>query len=146
VPRLTPLIPLLLLSFFFSGCSAAPRLQQDTGVPALPVTASPQATALPAPVRTFAPTRTLPAATRASPPSETIMATRKNSPPNPTIPLPDLSLRPGDFYFSSGGQRSFFFLRNLGGNQVGQYLQLLDRMKGQGSQVVRIQLDSLGMG
>jgi hypothetical protein len=72
-------------------------------------------------------------------------------PPAPTpmptvIPLANITLKPGDFYFSSDGQQSFMLSRNLAGNETAQYYQLLDLTSTGGSKFVRLQLDSFGMG
>jgi hypothetical protein len=140
MPRKTQLIALLILSILFSGCSAAPKVQQGAGVQPVQATARPQATPLPLASAPPAPTRVVSATPSA------IAATRTSVPPTAAVPLPEITLRKGDAYFTFGGKQSFIFMRNLGGYEVGQYLQMLDLMKGQGSQVVRIQLDSLGMG
>lgn len=63
-----------------------------------------------------------------------------------TIALPEITLKPGDMYFSVNGRQSFLFSRNLAGYEPSQYIQLIDLMKGGGSQLVRIQLDSIGTG
>ena len=68
---------------------------------------------------------------------------------NPTstpLPLPALTLKPGDFYFSVDGQTSFLFSRNIAGYHPADYDTFLDWSKAGGSKFVRIQLDSLGMG
>ncbi len=63
-----------------------------------------------------------------------------------TIPLPKITLKPGDNYFSVDGKTSFIFSRNLAGNETSQFYQLLDLTNSSGSNFVRVQLDSLGMG
>jgi hypothetical protein len=64
----------------------------------------------------------------------------------PPVPLPALTLRPGDFYFSVDGNPGFVFSRNVAGTQLAQYATLLDWSKAGGTRFVRVQLDSLGMG
>ena len=100
---------------------------------------SPKPTAAPAPTQSpFAikpPTDTIPAASTTLPPPSA----------EPT-PLPALTLKPGDFYFSIDGQQSFIFSRNVAGYERSQYYQLLDLTQTGGSKFVRVQLDSLGMG
>jgi hypothetical protein len=71
--------------------------------------------------------------------------------PKPTalvtpIPLPALTLHPGDFYFSVDGQPGLIFSRNLAGYEQMDYETLLDWTQAGGSKFVRVQLDSLGMG
>jgi hypothetical protein len=62
------------------------------------------------------------------------------------VPIPLLSLEPGQFYFSVDGKQSFIFSRNVAGYQQTDYQTFLDWSKAGGSRFVRIQLDSLGMG
>ncbi len=64
----------------------------------------------------------------------------------PSNPIPELTLKQGDFYFSLDGTQTLIFSRNLGGYQTPQYDQLLDLIQAGGSKLVRIQLDSMGMG
>ncbi|MGB8981088.1 MAG: hypothetical protein WCC12_04365 [Anaerolineales bacterium] len=73
--------------------------------------------------------------------------------PNPTgtptatpVPLPEITLKPGDMYFSVDGRQSFIFSRNLAGYETWQYDELLGLIQDSGSILVRIQLDSLGTG
>jgi hypothetical protein len=61
-------------------------------------------------------------------------------------PLPEITLQKGDHYFSVDGKPIFLFSRNLAGNKTSQYSQLLDLTSTGGSKLVRIQLDSFGMG
>jgi hypothetical protein len=138
MPRQTPLIALVILSILCSSCSPqAPAAQPAAATQLAAATPAVQASASPAPTRLAAPGATptsMPAPEQTSPPQAT------------SILIPEISLQQGDSYFSSSGRQSFIFVRNLAGYQVGQYTQLLDLMKGKGSQVVRIQLDSMGMG
>jgi hypothetical protein len=76
----------------------------------------------------------------------TLMPTVTSTPTATPIPLPALTLIPGDFYFSFDGTQSFIFSRNIAGYQQSDYYQLLDFTKTGGSTTVRIQLDSMGMG
>lgn len=112
------------LSGVFSGCT--------------PTRVAPPASTLPdpaAPINTLTSTPTsIPAATSTSIPTLT-----------PT-PASIITLNKGDFYFSIDGQQSFIFSRNLAGYQTSQYSQLLDLTSVGGSKLVRVQLDSLGMG
>ena len=63
-----------------------------------------------------------------------------------TIPLPNLSLKPGDYYFRLDGRPSLLFSRNLGGDQEFDYDTFLDWSASGGSRIVRIPLECLGMG
>lgn len=62
------------------------------------------------------------------------------SPAYPEITFHDSS------YFSVNGITSFIFVRNMAGYMPSQYERLLDLTKAGGTQLVRIQLDSMGMG
>lgn len=62
------------------------------------------------------------------------------------IPLPRLTLQPGNFYFSRDGQPVFLFSRNIAGYQVSHIDQLLDWTASGGSSFVRLHLDDFGMG
>jgi len=90
-----------------------------------------------------APPTTIPP-TNAALPTSTQIATAIST--HTPIPLPALTLKPGDFYFSVDGQTSFIFSRNIGGYQLIHYDTFLDWSKTGGSKFARIQLDSLGMG
>ena len=107
-----------ILSAVISGCTPRPV---NTPTSALPATAAPTLTVSPPSTSTSVPTET-----------------------SNTIPL--VTLKPGDFYFSLDGNPSIIFSRNIAGYQLTQYYQVLDLMKTGGSKMVRIQLDSLGMG
>jgi hypothetical protein len=99
----------------------------------------------PAPTATPAPTLTFPAAPTATrPPTPTSIPTAV--PTATPIPIPVITLNKGDLYFSVDGRQGFIFSRNLAGWQPSQYSQLLDLTAAGGSQLVRLQLDSLGMG
>jgi hypothetical protein len=75
------------------------------------------------------------------------IAPAKTAVVSPTdTPLPKITLKEGDSYFSVDGKPSFLFSRNLAGNKISQYSQLLDLTNNGGSKLVRIQLDSFGMG
>jgi hypothetical protein len=80
----------------------------------------------------------------------TVESTVTSAPaPSPTvtpIPLPRLTLEQGDLYFTLEGVQRAIFSRNLAGYQVSQYTQQLDLTRQGGSLLVRLQLDSLGMG
>jgi hypothetical protein len=62
------------------------------------------------------------------------------------VPMPDLTLDPGDYYFSVDGQPGFVFSRNVAGYKPAQYEPLLGWSQTGGTTFVRIQLDSFGMG
>jgi len=62
------------------------------------------------------------------------------------VPLPALTLRAGDFYFSRDGQPAFLFSRNLAGYQVSHFDQLLIWTASGSSSFVRLHLDDFGMG
>jgi hypothetical protein len=91
-------------------------------------------------------TRTKPVPSLTPNPSNTRVSTRVQTSTATVIPLPELTLGESDFYFTIDGRQSFLFSRNLGGYQPSQYIQLLQLTKIGGSQLVRIQLDSLGTG
>jgi hypothetical protein len=75
------------------------------------------------------------------------VAPTKTAVVSPTAaPLPEITLKEGDYYFSVDGKPSFLYSRNLAGNKTSQYSQLLDLTSTGGSKLVRIQLDSFGMG
>jgi hypothetical protein len=63
-----------------------------------------------------------------------------------SIPIPMISLKKGDFYFSIDGRQSFLYSRNVAGSETSNYDQLLDWTSAGGSKFVRIHLDSFGMG
>jgi len=67
-------------------------------------------------------------------------------PASTPTPLPVLTLEPGQFYFSIDGIPSLVFSRNVAGYQQAHYATFLDWAKEGGTRIVRIQLDSLGMG
>ncbi len=60
--------------------------------------------------------------------------------------LPAVTLKKGDLHFSINGTPNFIFSRNLAGHQASSYYQLLDVNKSGGSKLIRIQLDSFGIG
>ena len=115
----TFLLIIITLGLFLSGCSPKP-----TAAP------SSTATSIPATI----------------PPADTFAPTPIQPPIQPTLPLPALTLKPGDFYFSVDGQTGFIFSRNIAGYQPVDYDTFLDWSKAGGSRMARIQLDSLGMG
>jgi hypothetical protein len=73
-------------------------------------------------------------------------ATRTTSPSATPFPLPALTLKSGDFYFSLNGTPGFVFSRNVAGYKPTHYDTFLDWTRVGGGKFVRIQLDSLGMG
>lgn len=73
-------------------------------------------------------------------------ATRTTSPSATPFPLPALTLKSGDFYFSQNGTPGFVFSRNVAGYKPGDFSTLLDWSQAGGTAFVRIQLDSFGMG
>ena len=92
---------------------------------------------------TAAPTVT---ATATTAPTYTATPTLAQTATATLTPLPAITLQAGDFYFSVDGKTSFVFSRNVAGYQQTQYDTFLDWTEAGGSQFVRIQLDSLGMG
>jgi hypothetical protein len=62
------------------------------------------------------------------------------------IPLPRLSLVPGEFYFRLNNQPSFIFSRNLGASLESSYEPFLDWTEEGGSLIVRVALNTLGTG
>ncbi len=80
------------------------------------------------------------------PPTPTAASTLPPTPTAPPIPLPTQTLKPGQFYFSLDGQPTFLFSRNIAGYQQTHYETFLEWTAVGGSRIVRIQLDSLGMG
>ena len=59
-----------------------------------------------------------------------------------SVPMPDITLKPGDYYFSVDGQPGFIFSRNVAGYKQVQYDTFLDWSQTGGTTFVRIQLDS----
>lgn len=113
------LVTLTILSLLLSGCTPGMTAVSPTGLP-------------PATATTFSPSTA---------PSETIEPVKTVIPP-----VPEISLKPGDRYFSIDGRPGFIFSRNLAGYQTSDYELLLGLTKTGGSQLVRIQLDDVGMG
>jgi hypothetical protein len=112
-----------ILSGAISGCTPAPTVTPASTLPAPTATGD----------TTLPPTRT---------PLPAVIPTSTPAP----IPIPVITLNEGDLYFSVDGQQGFLFSRNLAGWQTSQYSQLLDLTAAGGSKLVRVQLDSLGMG
>jgi hypothetical protein len=143
---ITTLIIVANLSSVLSGCTPRRTIAPASPLPATiaPVRVkSPTATSIPtvAPSRVRPPTATpIPtvAPSRVRPPTATPIPT--------SLPYPIITLEKGDFYFSIAGQPGFIFSRNLAGYETSQYYQLLDMTGLGGSKLVRVQLDSLGMG
>jgi hypothetical protein len=143
-------VVLVAFCLAISGCTGG-----QTSTPTLTAILVPTVTATSTPTQTFIATPA-PAATATSTPTQTFTATPTLPPtststvtPTPTatpIPFPALSLRPGDFYFSFDGQPGFIFSRNISGYEQTHYETFLDWSQAGGSRLVRIQLDSLGMG
>jgi hypothetical protein len=73
-------------------------------------------------------------------------ATRTTSPSATPFPLPALTLKSGDFYFSLNGTPGFVFSRNVAGYKPGDFGTFLDWSQTGGTAFARIQLDSFGMG
>ena len=63
-----------------------------------------------------------------------------------SVSMAEITLNPGDYYFSVDGQPAFIFSRNVAGYKPAQYDPLLDWSQTGGTTYVRVQLDSLGMG
>jgi len=111
---------LTALVLFFSACTPGP---------AAPVKVTPTPTA-----------RIVISTVTPATPAETLVATAS------PIPLPEISLNPGDHYFSVDGRQHFLFTRNLAGYETWHYDRLLDMAKTGNTILVRIQLDSMGTG
>jgi hypothetical protein len=62
------------------------------------------------------------------------------------IPLPSLTLEPGEFYFRLNNQPSFIYSRNIGGSQESYYVSFLDWSAAGGTSFVRLPLDAFGVG
>jgi len=87
-----------------------------------------------------------PSATPASSPAAALAPTVPPTVPSTSVPFPALTLNPGDHHFRMDGEPSFLFSRNIAGYQQTHYETFLDWSQTGGSRLVRIQLDSLGMG
>ena len=87
-------------------------------------------------------------ATSVAPTATPVPVTLTNTPAPTSTPkaLPAFTLKPGDFYFSLDNQPSFIFSRNIAGYEDWQYATFLEWTQAGGSQLARLQLDSLGMG
>jgi len=109
---------ILASSLFFSACIPNP---------ATPTKAKPSSAPMPISTNTSIPTKI-------------------QTPTATPVPLPQITLQKGDFYFTIDGRQSFLFSRNLAGYEPTQYVRLLQLMKTGGSRLVRLQLDSLGTG
>ena len=115
---ITILVIVASLSGVFSGCTPG---QITAPASPLPATVAP---------------------TRGNPPTGTSVSTLP-----PSIgPTQIVTLKKGDFHFSIDGRQGFLFSRNVAGYETTQYYELLDLTSTGGSKVVRVQLDSLGMG
>lgn len=112
------IIAMIALLLFFSACTPAQSTATEGG---------PSSTAQPTTTITSVPTDT-------------------PTPMDASMPLPQLTLQKGDFYFTINGRQSVLFSRNLAGYEPLQYIQLLQLARKGGSQLVRIQLDSMGTG
>jgi hypothetical protein len=72
--------------------------------------------------------------------------------PKPTatsIPLPTITLKPGENYFSLDGKQSFIFSRNITGAydpEFSDFEKFLEYARAAGDRVVRLQIDNLGLG
>jgi len=73
-------------------------------------------------------------------------ATARATIPPTAVPLPVITLKSGNNYFSVDGTPRLIFSRNIAGYGPNDYQTFLDWMRTGGSRVARIQLDSLGMG
>lgn len=132
------MVSLILLG---SGCSAPTAVPVENPPVILAATlANPTARST-----TSAPTRTNSTSSSATPASTQAPA-QTLTPTANALALPEITLKKGDFYFTTGGSQSFFFVRNMAGTQMLEYFQLLDLAKNSGTKIVRIQLDSMGMG
>ena len=93
---------------------------------------------------TVSPTGLSPATAAALPPAKA--PTNTGEPPATAILSPEMTLKPGDKYFTVNGKPGFIYSRNLAGYDPFQYELLLGLTKTGGSKLVRVQLDGLGMG
>jgi hypothetical protein len=101
----------------------------------LPSSCTPQPTASP----TAAPTRV-------PPPTETVIPAPTQTATVPPIPLPKLTLKPGDLYFNLDGKPAFLFSRNPAGWTPGDWAALAEMAHQQGDQFVRVFTTSASMG
>lgn len=58
------------------------------------------------------------------------------------VPLPELTLNPGDLYFSMDGQQSLIFTRNTTGKTREDFAMMLDWAKQGGTKLIRVHLTS----
>lgn len=119
---------ILLASLALSGC--APKPTAPPSPTSAPV-ASP--TALPVPA-----TPTPPGQMATSEPTAVPTAT--------LVPMPELSLKPGENYFSLGSVPEFIFSRNLAAYVPIDYGTLLDWTRRAGSRLVRLNIPGIVMG
>lgn len=63
-----------------------------------------------------------------------------------SVPLPVITLTPGEYYFRVDGKPSFIFSRNFAAYDQADFLTLLDWSEAAGTQVIRVGLDNLVMG
>jgi hypothetical protein len=73
-------------------------------------------------------------------PSATLKPTASPMPTATPIPLPELTQKPGDFYFSEDGQPTFILSRNPTGKTQADFDAVLDWTHQGGSKVIRIHL------
>jgi len=131
------LTAILLVSLVFSGCAPQPA------APPAPTRAPVESpTALPAPA-TPALTERYAAPTVQEPSS---VPTAVSSATPVPAPAPELSLKPGQNYFSLGGVPQFIFSRNLAAYVPPDYATLLDWTRGAGSRMVRLNIPGIVMG
>ena len=132
------------LNAVLAGCTAAQTAAPTATRPAVAASAA-TATSVntPLPKDTTAPTA-WPAAT--SQPAAPAVTSPTAPVASESVEMQGLSLHNGDFYFSTGGKQSLVFSRNLTGIQQSDFDTILDWTKIGGSRLVRIQVDSLGMG
>ncbi len=109
-------IVLTAWSILLSSCTPRPTLT-PTAAPSLPATVAPTHTSIPSVTQTLTAT---------------------------PVPFPVLTLRQGDFYFSTDEKQSVIFGRNIAGYEQRHYETLLDWTKAGRSKFVRIQLDNIG--
>src|SRR5512143_1324576 len=74
----------------------------------------------------------------------TSIPTEVQTPGAPTS-LPEITLKPGDMYFSVNGKPTFIFSRNLAGITPGDYELLIDWAQKSGTLVVRVGVDNQSM-
>lgn len=84
-------------------------------------------------------------ATATTSPTQTPVPSPTAVPTATPVPLPEITLNPGDAYFSVDGTQRFVFLRNVAGVTPADYTALLDMAQLGGELVVRVGTDNSAM-